>query len=83
LLQNNHRTDLVAEVALGGLGVGVQHEGVGDPQPGGHLLVHPGGPACTHKGGQLGLEWPNMRHIGLKKIVETNKTKQSCAKIFL
>lgn len=38
---------LVAEVALGGLGVGVKDEGVGDPQPRGHLHVHPGGPAYS------------------------------------
>lgn len=37
--------DLVAEVALGGLGVRVEHERVGDLEAGGHLDVHPGGAA--------------------------------------
>ena len=42
-----HDTNLVAEAALGGLGVGVQHEGVRDFDPCSHLHVHPGGSSCT------------------------------------
>ena len=34
-------TDLITEVALGGLGVGVQDKGVGDLEAGRHLHVHP------------------------------------------
>ena len=37
---------LVAKVALGGFGVGVQDKGVRDLEPVGHLHVHPCRPTC-------------------------------------
>ena len=41
LLDHSHQ-QLVAEVTLGGLGVGVQDEGVRDLESVGHLHLHPG-----------------------------------------
>ena len=46
LLEDSHE-HLVAEVTLGGLGVGVHHEGVRDLQSVGQVEVNPGWPACN------------------------------------
>ena len=46
LLEDSHE-DLVAEVTLGRLGVGVHHEGVRDLQSVGQVKVHPGRPPCN------------------------------------
>ena len=46
LLEHTHQ-DLAAVVTLGGLGVRVDHKGVGDLQTVGQMKVHPGWAACN------------------------------------
>ena len=46
LLEDSHQ-DLVAVVTLGGLGVGVHHEGVRDLQSVSQVEVNPGRPTCN------------------------------------